>query len=68
MTEVKPIRRKTLWQRHDMLKSILDATEELLPDMEPDARELAQQELIENRLVQKHLRARAERAEGVRGE
>jgi len=66
MTDITPIYKKTMWQRHDMLKSILDATEEMIPYMAPEMVEEVELELAENRLAQKHLRSRAERVEGVR--
>lgn len=66
MTDVKPIRKKTLWQQYDFLKLILEATEELLPFMPPEEYEAVKQELAENRQAQEKLRARAEMLEGVR--
>lgn len=51
-----------------MLGRILEATEQLLPYVDP--RDLAdmEQELEENRAAQVRLRQRAERLEGVRSE
>jgi hypothetical protein len=66
MINVKPIRRRSLWERHDMLSNILNATEELLPTLEGTERTEAANELTENREAQQKLRARAERVEGVR--
>lgn len=66
MTNVKPIRQKSLWAQYDMLSMILKATEELLPHTDPDDYAEIAADLAENRLAQQRLRARAEMLEGVR--